>query len=228
MLLKVKVCGMRERYNIEALSQLPIDFIGLIFYNKSSRFLETEEADVDFLKTDFKRKENFPRKISKVGVFVNEDLDVVLEKVALYHLDYVQLHGDENVFYCKKLQASGIKIIKAFPVDEAFSFTNLKAFEYYCDYFLFDTKGKLPGGNGVTFNWEVLKKYEGETPFFLSGGLGPGMEDQIINLEHPQLFGIDLNSGFENKPGFKNIDLLSDFIYKTRKGLKGQGQDWGV
>jgi phosphoribosylanthranilate isomerase len=228
MLLKVKVCGMRERYNIEALSQLPIDFVGLIFYEKSSRFLEAVEVDLDYLKADLKSKENFPRKISKVGVFVNEDLETVLEKVKFYHLDYVQLHGDENVFYCKKLHALGIKIIKAFPVDEAFSFTNLKAFEYYCEYFLFDTKGKLPGGNGVAFNWEVLKKYEGETPFFLSGGLGPGMEIQIINLEHPQFFGIDLNSGFENTPGFKNIDLLSDFIYKIREGLKGQHEDWGA
>lgn len=189
--------------------------------------MEAEGVVVDFLKTDFKSKEIYPQKINKVGVFVNEDLDKLIEKVVEYHLDYVQLHGDENVFYCEKLRAAGIKIIKAFPVDEHFSFTNLKAFEYYCDYFLFDTKGKLPGGNGLRFNWKVLKKYEGNTPFLLSGGLAAGMEDDIIHFKHPQFCGIDLNSGFENTPGFKNVDLLSDFIYKIKKELKGQGKDWG-
>jgi len=224
---KIKVCGMRERFNIEALCQLPVDFIGLIFYEKSSRFIEAEGVDLDFLKTKFKSKEIIPKNISKVGVFVNEEAEVVLGKVKEFQLDYVQLHGKENVFYCKKIKDAGVKIIKAFPVDERFSFTNLAAYRFYCDYFLFDTKGKLPGGNGVVFNWDVLEKYKGEISFFLSGGLAPGMEAKIIDFKHDQLAVLDLNSGFENKPGFKNVDLISEFLNKINKALKGTSGDWG-
>lgn len=224
---KIKVCGMRERFNIEALCQLSIDFIGLIFYEKSSRFVEVEGVDLDFLKTTFQSKEIIPQKIFKVGVFVDETVENVLEKVKEYKLDYVQLHGKENVFYCKKIKNAGVKIIKAFPVDEYFSFTNLAAYRFYCDYFLFDTKGKLPGGNGVVFNWDVLEKYKGEIPFFLSGGLAPGMENKIIDFKHDQLAVLDLNSGFENKPGFKNVDLISEFLNNIHRALKGTSGDWG-
>ena len=226
MPLKIKICGMRERYNIEAICQLPVDFIGLIFYEKSSRFIGGEVGVHEFLKTGYKSKEIYPQKIKKVGVFVNEEIDRILEKVETYQLDHVQLHGSENVFYCKKLNGAGVKVIKAFSIDDHFSFTNLVAYEYYCEYFLFDTKGKLPGGNGIPFNWENLKKYEGNTPFFLSGGLAPGMEEKIVNFKHPQLFGIDLNSGFENRPGFKNVDLLSDFLNKVKNGLKNPKSFW--
>lgn len=226
MLLKVKVCGMRERFNIEALCQLPINFIGLIFYEKSSRFVESEKADLAFLKTLFETKSVQPERINKVGVFVDEELEIVIEKVKEYQLDYVQLHGSENVFYCRKLKEAKINIIKAFPVNECFSFTNLAAYEFYCDYFLFDTKGELPGGNGLVFNWEILKKYKGKVPFFLSGGLKPGMEEAVISFKHDKLFAIDINSGFENSPGFKNVDLISEFINKINASLKGQQADW--
>jgi len=229
MIPRVKVCGMRERYNVEALCQLPVQYMGLIFYGKSSRFVACENTlgiDPAFLKTAFYTKEIIPEKINKVGVFVNEEVEVILEKVEAYQLDYVQLHGQENVFYCKKIKEAGIKIIKAFPVDERFSFTNLAAYEYYCDYFLFDTKGKLPGGNGIQFNWEILQAYDGNTPFFLSGGIGPDTADAIINFKHKQLYAIDINSGFENRPGFKNVDMLSEFLNKINKALRGRARDW--
>lgn len=224
--LPVKVCGMRQRLNIEALTQLPISFIGLIFYKKSSRFIGGENADQDFLKTIFQTKEIIPQSIKKVGVFVDEEIIEIIRLAEAYQLDYVQLHGNENIFYCKKLKEAGISIIKAFAIDEHFSFTNLKAYEYYCDYFLFDTKGKLPGGNGVSFNWGLLKKYTGELPFFLSGGIKPGMENAILDFEHPKLFALDINSGFENSPGFKNVDLISEFIHKINRVLKKRNKDW--
>lgn len=234
MPVRVKVCGMRERYNIEALSQLPVDFVGLIFYPKSSRyvFADTHEyadstaVDLGFLRLPFEGKGNYPKNLKKVGVFVNEELDQVLNYVHNFELDYVQLHGQENVFYCKQLKDAGVKIIKAFSVDRQFSFTITNAFEFYCDFFLFDTKGKLPGGNGVAFDWKTLENYHGETPFFLSGGLAPGMEDAVINFKHEQFFALDINSGFENYPGFKNVDLISDFLNKINKALSEQNPDW--
>lgn len=244
MPIRVKVCGMREKHNIEALSQLPVDFVGLIFYPKSSRYIFADPADdsyryrdlstpddstavdLGFLRLPFEGKGNFPRNLKKVGVFVNEDIDQVLNYVHGFELDYVQLHGQENVFYCKQLKDAGVNIIKAFSVDSKFSFTLTKAFEYSCDFFLFDTKGKLPGGNGVSFDWKTLENYHGETPFFLSGGLAPGMEEAVINFEHDQFYALDINSGFENYPGFKNVDLISEFLNKINKALSERNPDW--
>ena len=203
---------MRETYNINGLRQLPVDFIGLIFYEKSPRFLEVNEIDQSYLKDAIQRFGNSNEYLKKVGVFVDAVKEDVLAKAREYNLDYVQLHGSENIFYCEDLKKSGLKIIKAFQVDKHFSFTNTEAYQYYCDYFLFDTKGEKPGGNGLAFDWSILENYKGETPFFLSGGLNPKSSDQIKTLKHPKLYGVDLNSGFEIEPGFKDIDLIATFI----------------
>ena len=210
---------MRETYNITGLRQLQVDFIGLIFYEKSPRFLEEKEVDLNYLKSPIQRFGNTNEYIQKVGVFVNADEKYVISKAKEYELDYVQLHGNENIFYCEKLKKEGLKIIKAFSVDQHFSFTNTEAYQYYCDYFLFDTKGEKPGGNGVTFDWSILENYKGKTPFFLSGGITPKMADDIKAISHPKLFGIDLNSGFEIEPGFKDIDLVATFINEVKNQI---------
>ena len=212
MSIKVKVCGMRESMNLAGLQQLKVDYVGLIFYKKSPRFVEAKGMNPTALQKPLFRHGYLGTKIEKVGVFVNASLEEILDKVKTYHLDYVQLHGKENLFYCRKLQKAGVRIIKAFSVDEKFSFTQAQAYQYDCDYFLFDTKGKKPGGNGYTFDWKILEHYHGKTPFFLSGGIQPGMAEAIRALQHPQLFAVDLNSGFEIQPGFKDVDLLATFI----------------
>jgi phosphoribosylanthranilate isomerase len=105
-----------------------------------------------------------------------------------------------------------LKIIKAFSVNEDFQFHKTKPFEGVADYFLFDTKTNLPGGSGEKFNWEILNRYNGDTPFLLSGGISPEDAEEIKKIDHPQLAGIDLNSGFEDEPGLKNIEKLNVFI----------------
>ncbi len=203
---------MRETYNITGLRQLPVDFIGLIFYEKSPRFLEEKKEDPSFLKYAIQRFGDSGEYIKKVGVFVNAEKEYVLSKAKEYSLDYVQLHGSENLFYCEELKKAGLKIIKTFSVNKQFSFTNTEAYQYYCDYFLFDTKGEKPGGNGVPFDWSILENYNGQTPFFLSGGINPKMVKQIKSINHPKLYAVDLNSGFEIEHGFKDIDLIATFI----------------
>ncbi len=203
---------MREMYNITGLRQLPVDFIGLIFSEKSPRFIEEKDSDLSFLKDAIQLFGDSNQYIRKVGVFVDAETEYVLAKTKEYSLDYVQLHGTENIFYCEELKKAGLNIIKSFSVDEHFSFTNTEAYQYYCDFFLFDTKGENPGGNGVAFDWSILNNYKGDTPFFLSGGINPKMAEQIKALQHPKLYGVDLNSGFEIEPGFKDIDLIATFI----------------
>lgn len=190
---------MRDKENISGLLALKPDYIGFIFYDKSKRFV-----------TDFPQIE-IPSTTKKVGVFVNESIDEIIDKVIKYKLDFVQLHGNETPEYCEKLAKQKIKIIKAFSVDEDFNFDLTLPFEEQVSLFLFDTKGKEYGGNGVKFNWELLQNYKGKTLFLLSGGVTKNDAEEIKKFKHPALLGIDINSGFELEPALKNIYEIKEF-----------------
>ncbi|MDC9722475.1 MAG: phosphoribosylanthranilate isomerase [Urechidicola sp.] len=231
--MKIKVCGMRDCDNIEELVKLAPDYIGFIFYDKSKRFV-----------TDFPNVE-IPSTIKKVGVFVNESVEVILDLVNKNKLDVIQLHGDESFEYCMKLNreiASSfflaktkrnvitkeetskvislkeVEIIKAFSLDKYFDFSITKEYESSCDLFIFDSKGEGYGGTGLKYNWTILNNYKGETPFLLSGGIGENDAELILSFlrkqESNQCVGVDLNSGFEDTPGVKNIKKLS--VFKDR------------
>ena len=198
--MKLKVCGLKHPNNINAIQNLKVDFTGFIFYDKSSRNIELTE---DVVKTIKKLR------TQKVGVFVNENLNEIKRLKKLLDLDYIQLHGNESVEFCKDLQVHA-KIIKVFKVDDAFDFSQCESFEF-SDYFLFETNGKLAGGNGVKFNWKILNRYDLDTPFFLSGGIGVNEIEDLKKIKHPQLAVVDVNSGFEIEAGLKNIELLKQF-----------------
>lgn len=189
--------------NIEKIAQLAPDFLGFIFWENSKRFLNEKIPEIS-------------KDIQKVGVFVNADLDEILSKIEVFQLDLVQLHGDESVAFCSILkEKSNVKIIKVFAVSQDFSMDVVKPFDTVCDFFLFDTKGELPGGNGVTFDWDILKKYKLSKPIFLSGGIGLNEIDEILKLDLP-IYAIDLNSKMEIKPGLKNVDMCKEVIGKIK------------
>lgn len=196
--LIVKVCGMRDAANIAALEALDVDWVGHIFYPRSPRHVAAPLPP-------------YPRKL-RVGVFVNADLLTILDAARVQELTHVQLHGEESPDLCAKLQAAGLSVIKAFPVGAAFDTAMTTPFGECCDYFLFDTQGAARGGNGVRFDWSVLADYVGQTPFLLSGGLGPDAVADLRAFDHPQWVGIDLNSRFEDAPALKNISLLKTFL----------------
>lgn len=203
---------MRDPDNIDKVALLQPDYLGLIFFEGSPRFVKNEIRELDL-------------EIKKTGVFVNASEDLILEKTRKYDLSAVQLHGEESPEFCRQLKNTfseadkNPELIKVFSVKEEFNFEQLKAYEGIVDLFLFDTKGKSKGGNGITFNWEVLKDYPSPTPFFLSGGIGPEEIPAIKNLyEHFQkknrrhvFFGVDVNSRFETAPGLKNVEKLKTF-----------------
>jgi phosphoribosylanthranilate isomerase len=195
--VRIKICGMKFPENIFEVGALLPDFIGFIFWEKSSRYFD---GKIPML----------PKSIKKVGVFVDESFEIAVSKIEKYNLNCVQLHGNESVEYCEKLKEIPIEIIKVFSIKDNFDFEILKEFESVCDYFLFDTKGELPGGNGTTFNWNLLKKYPSNKPFFLSGGIGIEEIKQIKDMNLP-IYGIDVNSKFEIQPGLKNTELLKSF-----------------
>ena len=151
-------------------------------------------------------------------MFVNETLETVFEKIDKYHLDAVQLHGEESPSYCKAFNS--IEVIKVFSIKDAFNFSILEPYEDACNYYLFDTKGKLPGGNGYSFNWQILKDYPSQKPFFLSGGIGLNHIEKLkqfkLNPASKYCYAIDVNSKFEIEPGFKNIDELEKFKYELQ------------
>jgi phosphoribosylanthranilate isomerase len=207
---------MREPENIAALSQLPIDFIGFIFYPPSPRYAAANKKLEKWLA---KESPTLLKSIARVGVFVNAELEDLINRIHDYELDYIQLHGSESAEYCRELFSlwdfSSIRraaIIKAFRVDAGFDFAQVKAYEPYCKYFLFDTKGAAFGGNGVQFDWTLLEQYKGETPFLLSGGITEESAEALKQLRHPQLAGVDINSKFELSPGLKDIASIQRFI----------------
>lgn len=200
---------MKYPENIQDVAKLQPDYLGFIFYEKSSRFFDGDIPKID-------------KSIKKTGVFVDATLAYILEKVSKYDLQAVQLHGNESPEYCLKLmqQIGGVEIIKVFSIKDSFDFGVLEQYEAVCDYFLFDTKGKLPGGNGYAFDWRILANYPSKKPFFLSGGIGLEEQENLMSFlripiaigkESRYCYAIDVNSKFEIKPGLKDIEKLKEF-----------------
>ena len=207
--MKLKVCGMNHHNNIQELAQLQPDYLGFIFYEKSSRFFNGTIP-------------NIPDSIKKVGVFVDASVAFIVDKIITHDLQAVQLHGKESPEFIKDLirvaadsSANLVEIIKVFSIKNDFDFSVLQPYESLCHYYLFDTKGKLPGGNGYTFDWSVLNEYPSEKPFFLSGGIGldslKALKDFKTTKASSYCYAIDVNSKFEIEPGLKNKPELEQF-----------------
>lgn len=207
---------MRDRENIQAVAAFKPDYMGLIFYAGSKRYVEQPDSALF---------ESLPSEMKITGVFVNESRQVVLKKVTEYNLQAVQLHGQEPAEYCSSLKIelakcdTGIELIKAFAVDEDFNFETVKEYEPHVDFFLFDTKTSGHGGSGLKFDWEILKNYNSEKPYFLSGGIGPDDLEQLKYWDDERLYALDLNSKFEISPALKDIEKVSRAIniIKTKR-----------
>jgi phosphoribosylanthranilate isomerase len=200
----VKVCGMRDAENIREVEALGVDWMGFVFHRTSPRFVGELP---DYL----------PQRAKRVGVFVDETEEQIMETVQLFRLDMVQLHGHETPDFCNRIRSKGLKVIKAINVQNTFSTEEVSFYERACDYFLFDTKTPLPGGSGQKFDWSSLSAYRGTTPFLLSGGISPDDADRVEAFVHERCIGIDLNSRFETSPAYKDIRLLQSFIDKIKR-----------
>ena len=229
----IKVCGMRDARNIREVSQLGVDMIGMIFYPKSPRYVEMQSSHAgiipDYAKEDIGASDSSgsssesvstsSKSPARVGVFVDDMVQNIVTRVVNYHLDYVQLHGNEPREMCENLRSTldpdirpGIKIIKAISVSDALDIQKYKEYVGAVDLFLFDTKCKTVGGSGQQFDWQVLEQYDGEVPFLLSGGIGPEDASRLHAFHHPKCIGIDLNSRFEIEPGVKDVEKLKGFL----------------
>lgn len=200
----IKVCGMKEGANIREVEELGVDMIGFIFYPKSPRYLMEIP---DYL----------PRTAQRVGVFVNEDKKTIEMLADRFSLDYIQLHGNESPDYCRSLKNKGLKIIKTFSINTRKDLAEVFEYKDVCEYFLFDTKCQQYGGSGNQFDWDILKFYAAQTPFFISGGINQYSAQSIKRFKHPYLAGIDINSRFETEPGKKDVQRISSFLNELQK-----------
>ncbi|RLJ80342.1 phosphoribosylanthranilate isomerase [Pedobacter alluvionis] len=209
-MLKLKVCGMRLAANIATVAELQPDYLGFIFYEKSPRLISDVSAELI---------KYIPSEIKAVGVFVNEDLEKVKDKVNLLKLKAVQLHGGESPEYCEALKSefTFLEVIKAFGIDEDFDFSVLEPYLKVADFFLFDTKTKTYGGAGKMFNWSVLDRYTYTKPYFLSGGIDLEHTSALKEINDERLYSLDINSRFEIEPGLKDAEKIKEFIKEMNK-----------
>ena len=158
--MKIKICGISNKEDLDGILQLDNsflpDYMGFIFYSNSPRYMG------DTLTPQF--ISSLPSEIKKVGVFVNESSEKVLQIARDYSLDAVQLHGDEQPDYCEQVKSQGIDVIKVIRIENSLDLDLLKGYKLHVNYFLFDTAGDKYGGNGKLFNWEVLKSYNFSIP----------------------------------------------------------------
>lgn len=213
--MRIKVCGMTQKEQVDELADLGVNFAGFIFYPKSPRYVFREMTATQIRKIN---------NINKVGVFVNAPIDEVLHLVDECRLHMVQLHGDESPKYCEKI-ADYISVVKAFRLSDNDSVEWMtRPYEDVCDQFLFDTMGSGYGGTGKKFDWSVLKGLDINKPFFLSGGIEKGDEESIKSFSKEpvakDLFAVDINSKFEQSPGVKNIKLVKEFTAHFRETEK--------
>lgn len=206
----IKVCGMRESQNIRDVISLRPDYIGFIFYAPSKRNAIGIEKEIF---------NEIPEYTIPVGVFVDSSIEEISNVTSFYGIRTVQLHGKETPEMCMELKKRDYKIIKAFPIssEQDDIFDQMRDYVGGVDLLLFDTAGKMHGGNGIKFDWSILRNYPLEIPYILSGGIS--MEDLYIlkqSLPH-RCIGIDVNSRFEIEPGLKDVHLLENFIkeYKS-------------
>lgn len=207
---QLKVCGLTKPDQIQELISMNVDFLGFIFYEKSPRYVLNHLSLEEIYAINHQ---------GKVGVFVNEETDVILKIVQQAKLNFIQLHGDESDDFIVKLrqklnpEVGIIKVIRVGNNDydnkEKIAQT-LSSNLRHVNYYLFDTDSKAFGGTGKQFDWNILNEIEIPLPYFLSGGIS---EENIGNMEalKQRPFALDINSKFEKEPGNKNINKIKEF-----------------
>jgi phosphoribosylanthranilate isomerase len=209
MSISAKICGINSRAAMEAAVNNGTRFVGFIFYPPSPRFVEPEDAA--------RLAALVPPHVTKVGVFVDPDpveIDDILLQVPL---DVLQLHGTESPRNMDELrQTFRLPVVKAIKIADKADVDLARSFEGHVDYLMFDAKppaeqdGLLPGGNALSFDWQLLAGQTWKTPWFLSGGLHAGNLAAAVRQSGAKL--VDVSSGVELRPGLKDPDKIVEFL----------------
>jgi phosphoribosylanthranilate isomerase len=209
MSVSVKICGINSRAGMEAAVNNGAGFVGFIFFPPSPRFVEPEDAA--------HLAALVPPHVTKVGVFVDPDPTEIDDILLQVPLDVLQLHGTESPRNMDELrQTFRLPVVKAIKIAEAADVELARSFEGHVDYLMFDAKPPadqdrlLPGGNALSFDWQLLAGQTWKTPWFLSGGLHPGNLAAAVRQSGAKL--VDVSSGVELRPGLKDPDKIAEFL----------------
>lgn len=204
--MKIKLCGFSEEKSLKAAIDSNIDFIGFIFCDKSPRNISLQQAK--------SLEKLVPESIKKVAVTVNAELETLKDINNSLRPDFFQLHGQESIDYIKQVKENfpQIKIIKAFNIKDKSDFYNIKQYQYFVDYFLFDSKNP---GSGKRFDWSLLEDVSLDKDYFLSGGLNIENISQAIEQTKAKM--LDISSGIEIVKGKKSPQLITEIVNKIDK-----------
>lgn len=210
MAIKIKVCGLQESSNVESCIDNSADMIGLVFYPKSPRNIEINEAYI--------LNKKYSSLIEIVALVVNASEELIDNIISRVGIKTIQFHGNENIDYLESLKTKyNIKIIKAVSLSSD-TLDNIDNQSDAIDYYLFDSPPPIasnrPGGNGLTFDWGLINKLNLKKDWILSGGLTPSNIKEAISITGANF--IDVSSGVESKIGKKDNDLITNFIYNAR------------
>lgn len=207
--IKVKVCGLSTPEAVTIAIENGADFIGLVFYPPSPRHVELEVASylASFI----------PDHVTTVGLFVNPDDTALEQTLSAVPLQMIQLHGDETPERVTEIKGKfGLPVMKALPISTKMDIRAALNYEGIADWILFDAKGEtLPGGNGVSFDWNLLGQYKGTTPWMLAGGLTPDNISEALQKTSPHA--VDVSSGIEATRGKKDIAKIQAFLKAVKQ-----------
>lgn len=210
MMIKVKICGLTSEDAVKAVIDAKADYAGFVYYPKSPRHLSIARAA--------QLAKLLPSSIQAVSVTVDPDDALLKEITSMLKPAALQLHGKETPERVAEIKAAypAIKIIKALSVETGDDVAKANAY-VAADILLFDArmpKGGLPGGNGLSFDWALLRNRDFGKPWFLSGGLTPDNVAEAIAMSGAKI--VDVSSGVESAPGVKDSGLIDSFVRATR------------
>lgn len=208
--MKAKICGLTTTDAIASVIENGADYAGFVFFAKSPRNL-TPKKYAELAK-------NIPATIKKVGVFVNASNDEISAVMDKLPLDYLQCHGSENIDRIYDLHVKfAIPVIKAVAVRSSDDIALGKKYEDTADMLLFDAKiptSPIPGGNGLAFDWTLLKGRNFQVPWLLSGGLNMQNIEEAVRITGARA--VDVSSSLESEPGIKDPELIAEFLKKVK------------
>lgn len=207
-MIKAKICGITTKEAIKTAVEYKAAYIGFVFFAKSPRNITPEKA-AELAKMAGNAK--------TAAVLVNpadSEIDDILQH---FKPDFLQLHGAETLSEVTRIKNKyKIPVIKAISVKSGDDIASGKAYEVAADMLLFDAKvsGNLPGGNGLAFDWELLKGHQFKLPWILSGGLNIENIEEAVKRTGAKA--VDISSGLESEPGVKNPELIKQFLQKVK------------
>ena len=203
MKYSIKICGITSENDLKSAQQLGANFVGFVLVEKSKRFINLKKLEL--LSTIVRKP------LKSVALLVDPSDDFLEKLLSKSKVDYIQLHGDESPERVDEIaKITKVPLIKAIGVEKKSDLLNIRNYENSVDYMLLDSKvkenGRLKGGRGISFNWNIIRGFNFKKPWFLAGGLNTNNVIDAVNITGAKM--LDVSTGVETKPGEKSFDKI--------------------